>query len=47
MLFIEALDQFYDGKPDPRTLELLSMLPPKIFALKAWRLLDPYPLFSM
>jgi uncharacterized protein (DUF1810 family) len=27
MLFIEALDQFYDGEPDPRTLELLSMLP--------------------
>ena len=27
MLFIEALDQFYGGKPDPRTLELLSMLP--------------------
>src|SRR5260370_8368657 len=25
MLFIEALDQFYDGEPDPRTLELLSM----------------------
>jgi uncharacterized protein (DUF1810 family) len=24
-LFIEALDQFYDGEPDPRTLELLSM----------------------
>src|SRR5258705_13973803 len=22
MLFIEALDQFYDGEPDPRTLEL-------------------------
>ncbi len=27
MLFIEALDQFYDGEPDPRTLELLSMPP--------------------
>src|SRR5262249_34507009 len=27
MLLIEALDQFYDGEPDPRTLELLSMLP--------------------
>jgi uncharacterized protein (DUF1810 family) len=27
MLFIEALDQFYDGEPDTRTLELLSMLP--------------------
>jgi len=27
MLFIEALDQFYDGEPDRRTLELLSMLP--------------------
>jgi uncharacterized protein (DUF1810 family) len=27
MLFIEALDQFYDGEPDARTLELLSMLP--------------------
>jgi len=27
MLFIEALDQFYGGEPDPRTLELLSMLP--------------------
>src|SRR5258705_9783522 len=27
MLFIEALDQFCDGEPDPRTLELLSMLP--------------------
>jgi len=25
MLFIEALNQFYDGEPDPRTLELLSM----------------------
>ena len=24
MLFTEALDQFYDGKPDPRTLELLG-----------------------
>jgi hypothetical protein len=24
MLFIEALDQFYDGKPDRRTLELLG-----------------------
>src|SRR5215472_1175451 len=23
-LFSEALDQFYDGKPDPRTLELLG-----------------------
>ena len=22
-LFTEALDQFYDGEPDPRTLELL------------------------
>ncbi|MGA2843325.1 MAG: DUF1810 domain-containing protein [Steroidobacteraceae bacterium] len=29
MLFTEAMDQFYGGKPDPRTLELLrSMLPP-------------------
>jgi uncharacterized protein (DUF1810 family) len=28
MLFTEALDQFYDGKPDPRTLDLLrSTLP--------------------
>jgi uncharacterized protein (DUF1810 family) len=28
MLFNEALDQFYDGNPDPRTLELLgSTLP--------------------
>jgi uncharacterized protein (DUF1810 family) len=28
MLFTKALDQFYDGKPDPRTLELLgSTLP--------------------
>ena len=28
MLFTEALNQFYDGKPDPRTLELLgSTLP--------------------
>ena len=28
MLFTEALDQFYNGKPDPRTLELLgSTLP--------------------
>jgi len=26
-LFIEALAQFYGGQPDPRTLELLSMLP--------------------
>jgi uncharacterized protein (DUF1810 family) len=26
MLFIEALDQFYGGEPDSRTLELLSML---------------------
>jgi uncharacterized protein (DUF1810 family) len=26
-LFIEALDQFYGGEPDPRTTELLSMLP--------------------
>jgi uncharacterized protein (DUF1810 family) len=26
-LFIEALDQFYHSEPDPRTLELLSMLP--------------------
>jgi len=24
MLFTEALDQFYDGRPDPRTLELLG-----------------------
>src|SRR5215472_8657415 len=24
MLFTEALDQFYDGNPDPRTLELLG-----------------------
>jgi uncharacterized protein (DUF1810 family) len=24
MLFTEALDQFYDGKPDPHTLELLG-----------------------
>ena len=24
MLFTEALDQFYDGNPDPRTLELLA-----------------------
>jgi uncharacterized protein (DUF1810 family) len=24
MLFTEALNQFYDGKPDPRTLELLG-----------------------
>ena len=24
MLFTEALDQFYDGKPDPRTLALLG-----------------------
>jgi uncharacterized protein (DUF1810 family) len=24
MLFNEALDQFYDGNPDPRTLELLG-----------------------
>ena len=24
MWFTEALDQFYDGKPDPRTLELLG-----------------------
>jgi uncharacterized protein (DUF1810 family) len=24
MLFTAALDQFYDGKPDPRTLELLG-----------------------
>jgi uncharacterized protein (DUF1810 family) len=24
MLFTEALDQFYGGEPDPRTLELLS-----------------------
>ena len=23
MLFTEALDQFYGGEPDPRTLELL------------------------
>jgi uncharacterized protein (DUF1810 family) len=30
MLFTEALDQFYLGEPDPRTLELLrSMLPPQ------------------
>jgi uncharacterized protein (DUF1810 family) len=27
MLFFEALDQFYGGEPDPRTLELLSRLP--------------------
>jgi uncharacterized protein (DUF1810 family) len=28
ILFTEALDQFYDGKPDPRTLDLLrSTLP--------------------
>jgi uncharacterized protein (DUF1810 family) len=27
MLFIEALDQFYGGEPDLRTLELLSTLP--------------------
>jgi uncharacterized protein (DUF1810 family) len=27
MLFTEALDQFYDGKPDPRTLELLGSQP--------------------
>ena len=27
MLFTEALDQFYGGEPDPRTLELLSTLP--------------------
>jgi uncharacterized protein (DUF1810 family) len=26
MLFAEALDQFYRGEPDPRTLELLSLL---------------------
>ena len=29
MLFTEALDQFYGGEPDPRTLELLSTLPSK------------------
>jgi len=30
MLFTEALDQFYGGEPDPRTLELLrSVLPPR------------------
>jgi uncharacterized protein (DUF1810 family) len=29
MLFTEALDQFYDGEPDPRTLDLLrAMLRP-------------------
>ena len=28
MSFTKALNQFYDGKPDPRTLELLgSTLP--------------------
>ena len=27
MLFTEALNQFYGGEPDPRTLELLSTLP--------------------
>ena len=26
--FTKALDQFYDGKPDPRTLELLCSTPP-------------------
>jgi uncharacterized protein (DUF1810 family) len=30
MLFAEALDQFYGGEPDPRTLDLLrAMLPPQ------------------
>ena len=28
MLFTEALDQFYNGKPDPRTLDLLRSTPP-------------------
>jgi uncharacterized protein (DUF1810 family) len=27
MLFTRALDQFYDGKPDPHTLELLGSQP--------------------
>ena len=27
MLFQEALDQFYNGMPDPRTLELLGSSP--------------------
>ncbi len=30
MLFTDALDQFYGGEPDPRTLDLLrAMLPPQ------------------
>jgi len=30
MLFTEALDQFYGGEPDPRTLDLLrAVLPPQ------------------
>jgi uncharacterized protein (DUF1810 family) len=28
-LFTEALDQFYDGEPDPRTLELLRSTSPR------------------
>jgi hypothetical protein len=28
MSFTKALNQFYDGKPDPHTLELLGSTPP-------------------
>jgi hypothetical protein len=36
MLFIEALDQFYGGEPDSRTLEPLSMLRSQKYSPKEW-----------